>query len=196
MLTHWDRDEIDAILQAKFSDVFCWMKMHWLRLKFHWIILPRVQLTIFQHLTVQPRRTGVTLADAVTRSKRRSSFETAIILSFFIVRVKTNIGITNIGIIGDIFLARSGFGFSFHDHHKSTINPLQILLSLFMFKKGWLPEQVLRTISREKIEYRGHISRSYMTSRNTDFQEFRSMVKVIGLPDDLGPNMAVHQFLA
>ena len=153
MLTHWDRDEIDAILQAKFSDVFCWMKMHWLRLKFHWNILPRVQLTIFQHLTVQPRRTGVTLADAVTRSKRRSSFETAIILSFFIVRVKTNISITNIGIIGD-----SGTSFW---HAQVSVSVCMITTSLqstpfkycslYMFKKGWLPEQVLRIISREKM---------------------------------------------
>ena len=49
MLTHWDRDKMDAILQTIFSNAFSWMKMFQLRLKFHWSLFPRVKLTIFQH---------------------------------------------------------------------------------------------------------------------------------------------------
>ena len=48
-LTHWGRDEIDAITQTTFSNGFSWMKMFEFRLKFHWSLFPRVQLTIFQH---------------------------------------------------------------------------------------------------------------------------------------------------
>ena len=48
-LTHWDRDEIDAILQRTFSNAFSWMKMFEFRLKFHWNLFPRVQLTIIHH---------------------------------------------------------------------------------------------------------------------------------------------------
>ena len=44
-LTHWGRDEMDAILQTTFSKVFSSMKMFELRFHFHW----RVQLTIFHH---------------------------------------------------------------------------------------------------------------------------------------------------
>ena len=48
-LTHWGRDEIDAILQTTFSNTFSWMKMYEFRLRFHWRLFLKVQLTIFQH---------------------------------------------------------------------------------------------------------------------------------------------------
>ena len=47
--SHWSRDQIDAILQTTFSNVFSWMKLYWFRLKIHWSLFPRAQLTIFQH---------------------------------------------------------------------------------------------------------------------------------------------------
>ena len=43
-LTHWGRDKMNNISQTTFS-----MKMFEFRLKFHWSLFPRVQLTIFQH---------------------------------------------------------------------------------------------------------------------------------------------------
>ena len=48
-LTHWGRDKMDAISQTTFSSAFYWMKMYEFRLRFHWILFPRVQLTIFHH---------------------------------------------------------------------------------------------------------------------------------------------------
>ena len=48
-LTHWGRDEMNNISQMTFSNVFFSMKMFEFRLKLHWSLLPRVQLTIFQH---------------------------------------------------------------------------------------------------------------------------------------------------
>ena len=48
-LTHWGLDEINNISQTTFSNVFSSMKMFKFRLKFHWSLFPRVQLTIFQH---------------------------------------------------------------------------------------------------------------------------------------------------
>ena len=48
-LTHWGRDKIDAILQTTFSNAISWMKMFEFRLKFHWGLFLKVQLTIFQH---------------------------------------------------------------------------------------------------------------------------------------------------
>ena len=48
-LTHWGRNEIDAISQTTFSNAFSCMKMFEFRLKFHWSLFLRVQLTIFQH---------------------------------------------------------------------------------------------------------------------------------------------------
>ena len=48
-LTHWGRDEMNNISQTTFSNVFSSMKMFEFRLKFHWSLFPRVQLTIFQH---------------------------------------------------------------------------------------------------------------------------------------------------
>ena len=48
-LTHWGRDKMDAISQTTFSNAFSWMKMFVYRLKFHWNLFLRVQLTIFRH---------------------------------------------------------------------------------------------------------------------------------------------------
>ena len=48
-LTHWGRDKMDAISQTTFSNGFSWMKMFEFRLKFHWILVLRVQLTVFHH---------------------------------------------------------------------------------------------------------------------------------------------------
>ena len=48
-LTHWGRDKMDAISQTTLSNSFSWMEMLEFRLKFHWNLFPRVQLTIFQH---------------------------------------------------------------------------------------------------------------------------------------------------
>ena len=48
-LTHWGRDKMDVISQTTFSNAFSWMKMFELWLKFHWSLLPKVQLTISQH---------------------------------------------------------------------------------------------------------------------------------------------------
>ena len=48
-LTHWGRDKIAAVSQTTFSNAFSWMKMFEIRLRFHWSLFLRVQLTIFQH---------------------------------------------------------------------------------------------------------------------------------------------------
>ena len=48
-LSHWGRDKMAAIFQKTFSNAFSWMKMFKFRLRFHWSLFPRVQLTIFQH---------------------------------------------------------------------------------------------------------------------------------------------------
>ena len=48
-LTHWGRGKMDAIFQTTFSNAFSWMKMFKFRLRFHWNLFPRVQLTLFQH---------------------------------------------------------------------------------------------------------------------------------------------------
>ena len=50
VLTHWGRDKMAAIFQTTFSNAFSWMKMFKFRLRFHWSLFPRVQLTIFQAL--------------------------------------------------------------------------------------------------------------------------------------------------
>ena len=49
ILTHWGQDKMAAISQTILSNAFPWMKMLKFRLKFHWILFLRVQLTIFQH---------------------------------------------------------------------------------------------------------------------------------------------------
>ena len=48
-LTHWGRDKMDAISQTTFLNAFSWMKMFEYRLKLHWSLFLRVQLTISQH---------------------------------------------------------------------------------------------------------------------------------------------------
>ena len=49
LLTHWGRDKMAAISQTTFQDAFSWMKMHEFRLRFHWSLFLRFELTIFQH---------------------------------------------------------------------------------------------------------------------------------------------------
>ena len=49
LLTHWGRDKMAAISQTTLSNAFSWMKMFEFRLKFHWSLFLRVQLTIFKH---------------------------------------------------------------------------------------------------------------------------------------------------
>ena len=62
LLTHWGRENMAAIFQTTFSNgtkfieilieihtFWNWMKMYEFRLRFQWILFPRVQLTIFQH---------------------------------------------------------------------------------------------------------------------------------------------------
>ena len=46
---HGGRDKMTTILQTTFSNAFSWQKMFEFRLKFHWTLFLRVQLTIFQH---------------------------------------------------------------------------------------------------------------------------------------------------
>ena len=41
--------QMDAISQTTFSNAFSWMKMHEFRLRFHWSLFLRFELTIFQH---------------------------------------------------------------------------------------------------------------------------------------------------
>ena len=48
-LTHWGRDKMDAISQTTISNRFSWVKIYEFRLKFHWSLFVRIQLTIFQH---------------------------------------------------------------------------------------------------------------------------------------------------
>ena len=48
-LTHWGRDKMAAIFQMTFSSAFSSMKMLEFRLRFHWSLFLRVQLTIIQH---------------------------------------------------------------------------------------------------------------------------------------------------
>ena len=47
-LTHWGRDKMAAIFQTTFSNAFSWMKIFKFRLRFHWSLFPRVQLTILR----------------------------------------------------------------------------------------------------------------------------------------------------
>ena len=49
VLTHWGRDKMAAIFQTTFSNAFSWMRMYRFRIRFHWSLFPRDQLTIFQH---------------------------------------------------------------------------------------------------------------------------------------------------
>ena len=47
-LTRRGWDKMAAIFQTTFSNGFSWMKMYRFRLRFHWSLFPRLQLTIFQ----------------------------------------------------------------------------------------------------------------------------------------------------
>ena len=49
VLTHWGRDQIDAISQTTFANAFSWMKINEFPLGFHWSLFLRFELTIFQH---------------------------------------------------------------------------------------------------------------------------------------------------
>ena len=49
LLTHWGRDEMAAVSQTILSNAFSWMKMLEFRLRFHWSLFLRVQLTIIHH---------------------------------------------------------------------------------------------------------------------------------------------------
>ena len=49
VLTHWGRDKMAAISQTTLSNDFFRMKMFEFRLRFHWNLFPRPQLTIFHH---------------------------------------------------------------------------------------------------------------------------------------------------
>ena len=48
-LTHWGRDQMDAISQTTFSRAFSSLKMAVFELNFHWNMFVRVQLTIIEH---------------------------------------------------------------------------------------------------------------------------------------------------
>ena len=48
-LTHWGWDKMATIFQTTFSNAFSWMKMYEFRLRFHWSLFLRFQLTISQH---------------------------------------------------------------------------------------------------------------------------------------------------
>ena len=48
-LTHWGRDKMAAVSQTALSNAFSWMKMLEFRLRFHWCLFLRFELTIFQH---------------------------------------------------------------------------------------------------------------------------------------------------
>ena len=49
LLTHWGRYKMAAVSQTTLSNAFSWMRMLWFRLKFHWSLFLRFELTIFQH---------------------------------------------------------------------------------------------------------------------------------------------------
>ena len=48
-LTHWGRDKMAADYLTTFPYTFSSMKIYKFRSRFHWSLLPRVHLTIFQH---------------------------------------------------------------------------------------------------------------------------------------------------
>ena len=49
VLTHWGWDKMATISQTTLPNAFSWMKILRYRLKFHWCLVLRVQLMIFQH---------------------------------------------------------------------------------------------------------------------------------------------------
>ena len=48
-VTYLDRDKMVAIFQTTFSNAFSWMKTYDFRLRFHWGLFLRFELTISQH---------------------------------------------------------------------------------------------------------------------------------------------------
>ena len=48
-LTHWGRDKMAANSLTTISNAFSWIKIYKCRLRFHWSLFSRVQLTIFLH---------------------------------------------------------------------------------------------------------------------------------------------------
>ena len=48
-LAHWGQDKMADFSRTTFSDAFSWMKMFEFRLRFHWSLFLRVQLTTSQH---------------------------------------------------------------------------------------------------------------------------------------------------
>ena len=48
-LTHWGWDKMAFVSQTTFSNTFSCKKMYQFRLKFHWGLFLRIQLTIFHH---------------------------------------------------------------------------------------------------------------------------------------------------
>ena len=48
-VTDWGRDKMDAISQTSFSNAFSWMKMLEFRLRNHWNLFVRFEVTISQH---------------------------------------------------------------------------------------------------------------------------------------------------
>ena len=48
-LTHWGRDQIDAMSQTRFSNAFPRMKMNEFGIGFHWSLFLRFELTIVRH---------------------------------------------------------------------------------------------------------------------------------------------------
>ena len=49
LLTHRGRDKMAAVFQTALSNVYLWMKMYGLRLRFHWNLFLRFVLILFQH---------------------------------------------------------------------------------------------------------------------------------------------------
>ena len=49
VLTHWGREKMADIFQTTFKNAFSWVKMLKFRLKCHWSLFLRFQLTTFQH---------------------------------------------------------------------------------------------------------------------------------------------------
>ena len=49
LLTHWGRDKMAAVSQTTVWNAFSWMKMYQIWLRFHWSVIRREQITIFQH---------------------------------------------------------------------------------------------------------------------------------------------------
>ena len=48
-LTHWGRNKMAAFFQMMFPNAFSWKKLYEFRLRFHWRLFLRVQLTIYHH---------------------------------------------------------------------------------------------------------------------------------------------------